>query len=49
MKREITLGNFIFCLLNEMPVMGNDCQGCEFIIQEEGIYFCTHSEEDDED
>ncbi len=48
MKR-VTMGNFIFCSLCETPVMGNDCQGCEFLIQEEEINYCTHSEEDDDE
>ncbi len=47
--KEVIMGNFIFCLLCEMPVMGNDCHGCEYLIKEEEIYYCTHSEEDDEE
>ncbi len=47
--KQIIMGNFIFCSLGEIPVMGNDCQGCEFLIQEEELYYCTHSEEDEDD
>ena len=40
-KSEIIMGNFIFCLLRDMPVMGNDCRGCEYILQEGDTFYCT--------
>ncbi|NLO21104.1 MAG: hypothetical protein GX119_03800 [Syntrophomonadaceae bacterium] len=46
MKSEIIMGNFIFCLLRHMPVMGNDCHGCEYILQEGDTYYCTLEEEE---
>jgi hypothetical protein len=50
MKLEITMGNFIFCLWQETPVMGNDCRGCQFFIQEGDTCYCIHDyEEGDED
>ncbi len=48
MKSEIIMGNFIFCLLKDLAVMGNDCQGCEYILQEGESYYCTVEEEESE-
>jgi len=49
MKKEIFVGNFIYCLLLNKPVMGIQCMGCEHMIQENDCYFCTCDDEDGAD
>ncbi len=47
LERPIILGNFIFCPLQEMPLLGNDCQACEFVRKEEDRYFCLFEAKED--
>lgn len=41
MENVIIMGNFIFCPLHQMPLLGNDCQECEYIRKDEETYYCV--------
>jgi hypothetical protein len=47
MDKPILLGNFIFCSLQQMPLLGNDCQACEYIRSLENEYFCVYEAEEE--
>lgn len=45
MQNIIIMGNFNFCPMRQMPVLGNDCEDCEHIRKDEETYFCVCEEE----
>lgn len=47
MKRIIIMGNFIFCPMHQMPLLGNECQGCQFVSKIEEEYFCVCKPEEE--
>lgn len=47
MENIIIMGNFNFCPLHQMPVLGNDCQECEYIRKVEADFFCICEPEED--
>ena len=46
LAKEILMGNFIFCSLRQVPVLGLECQGCEFITSTEGSHYCICENEE---
>ncbi|MDD2620556.1 MAG: hypothetical protein PHC92_07815 [Syntrophomonadaceae bacterium] len=40
MEKLITIGNFIFCPLHQIPLLGIECQKCEYVSIIEENHFC---------
>ncbi|MDD2510141.1 MAG: hypothetical protein PHG94_03315 [Syntrophomonas sp.] len=45
MEKPILLGNFIFCSLQQVPLLGNDCQACDYLRSRENEHFCIYEAE----
>ncbi|MEN6328332.1 MAG: hypothetical protein ABFD18_19255 [Syntrophomonas sp.] len=41
MEKVILMGNFIFCPMQQMPRLGNECQECQFLSKTEENYYCV--------
>ena len=48
MEKVVLMGNFIFCPLHQMPILGNECQECQYIRKIEEDYFCVCEPEEDQ-
>ena len=47
MEKPIFMGNFVFCFLQERPILGNDCHGCDYMKTGDNEYFCTFETEEE--
>ncbi|MDD3270369.1 MAG: hypothetical protein PHX14_13705 [Syntrophomonadaceae bacterium] len=47
MEKLILMGNFIFCPIYERPLLGIECQECQFISKIDENYFCNCEPEEE--